>query len=94
MFPLLGGLGVTPASVLECSKLPKVVGSGSSWQLWERNGSLDAEWEDESLFCSFWTQTGAGRSFWLCTAADRRRNPALDLQMSYEHRGADGAPGA
>lgn len=41
----------------------------------------------------FWTQTGARRSFWLCTAGDRRRNPALGLQMSHEHRGADGTPG-
>lgn len=42
----------------------------------------------------FWTQTGAGRSFWLCTAGDGRRNPALGLQMSHKHQGADGAPGA
>lgn len=39
MFPVLGGLGVAPVSVLECSELPKVL-LGSSWQLWHRNGSL------------------------------------------------------
>lgn len=61
-------------------------------QEWEPG---DAEWEDESLFCSFWTQTGAREElFWLCTAADRRRDPALGLQLSWEHRGAGGAPGA
>ena len=70
MFTLLEELGVTPVSMMDCTVLPKVVGSDSSWQLWQRSRRLDGEWEDESLFCSSGPRLELGGAFgsgWLQT---------------------------
>ncbi|KAK4809276.1 hypothetical protein QYF61_016090 [Mycteria americana] len=49
--------------MIDCTTLPKVVGSHSSWQLCQRSGSLDGEWEDESLFCSSGPRLELGGAF-------------------------------
>lgn len=63
MFTLSGELVVIPVSMTDCTTLPKVVGSDSSWQLWQRSRSLDGEWEDESLFCSSGPRRELGGAF-------------------------------
>jgi len=63
MFTLSEELGVTPVSMMDCTMLPKVVGSDSSWQLRQRSRSLDGEWEDESLLCSSGPRLEPGGAF-------------------------------
>ena len=60
MFTLLGELGVTPVSVLEA---PGCQRWWAQAPLAEGSRSLDGEWEDESLFCSFGPSLELGGAF-------------------------------